>query len=48
MNPKGKEESVEIEVVNVVKIFLYYENEEVINLSIRVLMFISIDLNGLE
>ncbi len=46
MNPNGKEEAVELEAVNIVKLFLSYESEETVNYVIRILMFISIHLKG--
>ena len=46
MNPDGKEEAVRLNTFKIIEPFLSYNNEKVLNYTVRILMFISIHLEG--
>ena len=46
MNPDGKEEAVRLKTYKIIEPFLSYNNDKVLNYSVRILMFISIHLEG--
>lgn len=46
MNLDGKEEGIQLRVVQKVSVFLDYEDLQVVNFAVRLLMFLTIDLEG--
>ena len=46
MNIDGKEEGVEIKAIDKVKVFLKYEDENTVNYTAWILMFLTIDLDA--